>query len=51
MLKVPFYDTSNSVLAITGDTGRYANARGSVILKARSGGTEFDFVFVFMIQP
>jgi hypothetical protein len=41
----PFFDTSDSVLAITGGTGPYRNARGKMELKARSGGTEFDFVF------
>jgi hypothetical protein len=41
----PFYDTSDSVLAITGGTGKYANARGSMELKSRAGGTEFDFIF------
>jgi hypothetical protein len=41
----PFYDTKDSVLAITGGTGRYANARGSMELKSRAGGTEFDFIF------
>ena len=41
----PFYDTKDSVLAITGGTGKYANARGSMELKSRAGGTEFDFIF------
>lgn len=41
----PFYDTRDSVLAITGGTGKYANARGSMELKSRPGGTEFDFIF------
>jgi allene oxide cyclase len=41
----PFYDTKDSVLAITGGTGKYANARGSMELKSRAGGTEFDFTF------
>lgn len=41
----PFYDTKNSVLAITGGTRAYKNARGSMQLKAREGGTEFDFIF------
>jgi hypothetical protein len=35
----------NSVLAITGGTGAYRNGRGQTVLKARSGGTEFDFIF------
>jgi hypothetical protein len=33
------------VLAITGGTGKYANARGSMELKSRAGGTAFDFTF------
>jgi allene oxide cyclase len=41
----PFFDTSDSVLAITGGTGAYRNARGQMQLDARNGGTEFDFVF------
>jgi allene oxide cyclase len=41
----PFYDTKDSVLAITGGTGKYANARGSMELKSRAGGTAFDFTF------
>ena len=41
----PFYDTHDSVVAITGGTGAYANVRGSMELKSRSGGTEYDFIF------
>jgi allene oxide cyclase len=41
----PFYDTRDSVLAITGGTGAYANARGWMELKSRAGGTEFAFIF------
>ena len=42
----PFYDTSNSVLAITGGTGAYRNARGQMKLKYHNpAGTKFDFVF------
>jgi len=41
----PFYDTHDSVLAVTGGTGTYANVRGSMELKSRSGGTEYDFIF------
>ena len=40
----PFYDTHDSVLAITGGTGAYANARGSMELRSRAGGTEFAFL-------
>jgi hypothetical protein len=41
----PFFDTHDSVLAVTGGTGVFRNARGSMTLKARAGGTEFDFFF------
>jgi allene oxide cyclase-like protein len=41
----PFYDTKNSVLAITGGTGAYSRARGWMELNSRAGGTEFDFIF------
>jgi allene oxide cyclase len=41
----PFYDTHNSVLAITGGTGAYRNARGQMNLLARDGGKEYDFIF------
>jgi allene oxide cyclase len=41
----PFYDTHDSVMAVTGGTGRYGNVRGSMELKSRAGGTEFDFIF------
>ncbi len=42
----PFYDTGDSVLAITGGTGAYRNARGEMELKFHNpAGTKFDFVF------
>jgi allene oxide cyclase len=41
----PFFDTHNSVLAVTGGTGVYRNARGAMTLKSRAGGTEFDLIF------
>jgi hypothetical protein len=41
----PFYDKKDSTLAITGGTGRYRNARGSMDLQAREGGTKYAFVF------
>jgi allene oxide cyclase len=42
----PFNDTGDSVLAITGGTGAYANARGSMTLRFRDeAGTEFDFIY------
>jgi allene oxide cyclase len=41
----PFFDAKDSVLAITGGTGRYARARGRMELHSRAGGTKFAFVF------
>jgi allene oxide cyclase len=42
----PFYDASDSTVAITGGTGAYRNARGSMELKYHNpAGTEFDFIF------
>jgi hypothetical protein len=40
----PFFDTKPSTVAITGGTGRYQNARGSMELSVRNA-TEFDFIF------
>jgi hypothetical protein len=42
----PFSDTGNTVLAITGGTGSYRNARGVMeLIYHNPAGTEFDFVF------
>ena len=42
----PFSDTDDTVLAITGGTGKYRNARGSMELDVHNAaGTKFDFVF------
>jgi allene oxide cyclase len=41
----PYYDTKNSVLSITGGTGIYRDARGQMVLNARDGGKEYDFIF------
>jgi hypothetical protein len=42
----PFYDTKDSVLAITGGTGKYERARGQMRLHARDvKGSAYDFVF------
>lgn len=42
----PFYDADSSELAITGGTGRYRKARGSMELSAYGDdGTKFEFVF------
>lgn len=42
----PFLDAGPSTLAITGGTGKYAEARGSMALRSRNDkGTEYDFVY------
>jgi hypothetical protein len=41
----PFYDTHDNALAITGGLGRYRNAEGTMLLKARKGGAEYAFIF------
>jgi hypothetical protein len=41
----PFYDARDSTLAITGGTGRYSRARGSMDLHALEGGTKFRLTF------
>jgi allene oxide cyclase len=42
----PFMDAGDSVLAITGGTGKYAAARGQMKLHARDAkGTAYDFVY------
>jgi allene oxide cyclase len=41
----PFLDAGDSVLAITGGTGRYRNARGEMELHALENGTKFAFEF------
>lgn len=42
----PFSDTGSTVLAITGGTGAYAAARGTMNLKYHNEkGTAFDFIF------
>lgn len=41
----PFYDAKDSTVAITGGTGRYRNARGTMELHSRANGTKFAFVF------
>jgi allene oxide cyclase len=44
----PFYDTRDSTLAITGGTGSYDAARGSMDIRAIEGD---GFDFIFNIQP
>ena len=42
----PFYDTADSILAITGGTGNYRDARGQMTLHARNAeGTEYDYTY------
>lgn len=42
----PFYDTKDSVLAITGGTGKYEGAGGQMRLHARDAkGSAYDFAF------
>lgn len=42
----PFSDTGNTVLAVTGGTGAYAGADGTMNLKYHNKkGTAFDFIF------
>jgi len=41
----PFYDTHDNVIPITGGKGNFANARGTMQIKARHGGTEYAFIF------
>jgi len=41
----PFFDAGPSALAITGGTGDYRGARGSMRLVSNEDGTEFTFVF------
>ena len=46
-----FFDAAPSAMAITGGTGAYRGARGSMRLVARDDlGTEFDFVFRVLID-
>ena len=42
----PFFDKGDSVLAITGGTGKYASASGQMKLHPRNAeGTEYEFVY------
>jgi allene oxide cyclase len=40
----PFFDTSDSIVTITGGTGGFRNARGQMLLHARPNG-QFNFTF------
>jgi allene oxide cyclase len=49
MVEGPFYDAGDSVLAITGGTGKYAGAGGQMTLHARDAkGSKYDFRFSLM---
>jgi allene oxide cyclase len=42
----PFYDSGDSTLAVTGGTGKYAGARGTLKLHARDAkATAYDFTY------
>ena len=41
----PFYDTKDSTMAVTGGTGRFRRARGTMDLHALENGTKFAFTF------
>ena len=42
----PFFDAGDSVMAVTGGTGKYATARGQMKLHARDAkGSAYDFVY------
>jgi hypothetical protein len=42
----PFLDGSDSTLAVTGGTGKYADVHGTMALHARDPeGKEYDFVY------
>jgi allene oxide cyclase len=41
----PFYDAKDSTLAVTGGTGRFKRARGTMDLHALENGTKFAFEF------
>ena len=42
----PFYDAGDSVMAVTGGTGKYAGAKGSMKLHSRDAkGSSYDLVY------
>jgi allene oxide cyclase len=42
----PFYDTGDSVMVITGGTGKYAGAKGDMKLHSRDAkSTSYDFIY------
>ncbi len=41
----PFYDAKDSTMAITGGTGKYRKASGTMELSSLEGGTKYSMVF------
>jgi allene oxide cyclase len=42
----PFFDTGDSVMAVTGGTGKYAGAKGGMKLHPRDAkGSAYDFIY------
>jgi allene oxide cyclase len=42
----PFYDSGDSVMAVTGGTGKYAGAKGAMKLHSRDAkSTSYDFLY------
>ena len=42
----PFFDTGDSVMVVTGGTGKYAGAKGAMKLHARDAkATSYDFIY------
>jgi allene oxide cyclase len=42
----PFYDAGDSVMAVTGGTGKYAGAKGSMKLHSRDAkGSSYDLIY------
>ena len=42
----PFYDAGDSVMAVTGGTGKYVGAKGSMKLHSRDAkGSSYDLVY------
>jgi len=46
----PFFDAGPSAFAITGGTGEFRGARGSMRLVSNEDGTEIDFVFRILVD-
>jgi allene oxide cyclase len=45
MVEGAFFDGRDNTLAVTGGTLNFRNARGSMKLVSRHGGTQYDFIF------